>query len=214
MHVDLTGMRTDYSGSHLGPERSDANPIKQFENWFQTAMQACPEPNAMTLATADASGKPTARIVLLKSFSEAGFIFYSNYESRKGLELEQNPKACLLFFWQKLHQQVRIEGTVSMVSRTESEEYFQSRPLDSQIGAWASAQSRPLSNRQELEAKVELIATQYKGEVKLPVPPHWGGYMLRPDSIEFWQGQPNRLHDRLLYSLMANGQWQRIRLAP
>ena len=166
----------------------------------------------MTLATSDTDGQPTARIVLLKSFDDQGFVFYTNYQSRKGLELGENPKACLLFYWSPLWRQVRIEGEIEKVSAAESDQYFHSRPLGSKIGAWASDQSSAIESRAVLEQRFEEFGFKFGDDV--PRPPHWGGYRVKPKVIEFWQGQENRLHDRLRYSLQANGSWLIERLAP
>jgi len=166
----------------------------------------------MTLATADKAGRPTARIVLMKSFDEHGFVFYTNYNSRKSEDLEDNPRACLLFYWSQLWRQVRIEGEVEKVSEAESDEYFHSRPLGSKVGAWASDQSQPVESREQLEKRFEEFGLKFADNV--PRPPHWGGYRVRPDVIEFWQGRENRLHDRLRYSLQADGSWLIERLAP
>ena len=166
----------------------------------------------MTLATADKHGRPSARIVLMKSCDAQGFVFYTNYDSRKGQELAENPHACLLFYWSQLWRQVRIEGAIEKVSEAESEEYFHSRPLGSKLGAWASDQSQPVESREQLEKQFEEFNRKFAGNV--PRPPHWGGYRLRPDVIEFWQGRENRLHDRLRYNLRADGTWTVERLAP
>ena len=166
----------------------------------------------MTLATATRFGRPCARIVLLKSFDERGFVFYTNYNSRKGSELEQNAQACLLFYWPQLWRQVRIEGTVERVSTEESDEYFHSRPLGSKIGAWASEQSAPIESRTTLDQRFQEFSWKFGDSV--PRPPHWGGYRVKPNVIEFWQGQENRLHDRLRFVLQDDGQWSIERLAP
>ena len=166
----------------------------------------------MTLATADKDGQPSARIVLMKSFDEHGFVFYTNYSSRKSRELAGNPKACLMFYWSPLWRQVRIEGKVERVSEAESDEYFHSRPLGSKLGAWASDQSQPVENREQLEKRFEEFALKFADNV--PRPPHWGGYRVKPDTIEFWQGRENRLHDRLRYTRPDDGSWLIERLAP
>jgi pyridoxamine 5'-phosphate oxidase len=199
----------------LNKSNVDPNPIKQFEKWFQELPAGgVNEQDAisMTLATATADGKPSARIVLMKSFNDQGFVFYTNYESRKGEELIKNPRACLLFYWSQLWRQVRIEGPVEKVSEEESEQYFHSRPLGSKTGAWASNQSQPIASRAELEKRFEEFDQKFADNV--PRPPHWGGYRIRPEVIEFWQGQENRLHDRLRYTLQQDGSWLIERLAP
>lgn len=193
----------------------DPNPIRQFERWFTDAnASGMSEQDAvsMTLATANANGQPCARIVLMKSFDDQGFVFYTNYHSRKGEELADNPRACLLFYWSPLWRQVRIEGTVEKVSEAESDEYFHSRPFGSKIGAWASDQSKPVENRAQLEKQFEDFSWKFADNV--PRPPHWGGYRVKPEVIEFWQGRENRLHDRLLYRLQPDSSWVIERLAP
>jgi len=193
----------------------DPNPFRQFAQWSQAARAAgVSEQDAisMTLATANNDGRPCARIVLLKSFDEQGFVFYTNYHSRKAGELAGNRQACLLFYWPQLWRQVRIEGIAERVSDSESDLYFQSRPLGSRIGAWASEQSAAIENRAVLEKRFAEFAAKF-GDI-VPRPPHWGGYRVRPSVIEFWQGQENRLHDRLRYSLRKDGSWLIERLAP
>ena len=193
----------------------DRNPIKQFAKWYdEVRAHEVSEQDAisMTLATATKNGEPDARIVLLKSFDEAGFVFYTNYESRKGKELDENPRACLLFYWSKVWRQVRIEGSVEQVSEEESEDYFQTRPLGSKIGAWASNQSEAVESRGVLEQRYADLSERYGEDV--PRPPHWGGYRIRPAVIEFWQGRDNRLHDRLRYRLQEDGTWLIERLGP
>ena len=201
--------------SELTKASVDPNPIRQFDKWSQEVRAlGVTEQDviSMTLATATRFGQPCARIVLLKAFDEEGFVFYTNYDSRKGNELEENARACLLFYWSAVWRQVRIEGSVERVSEAESDEYFQSRPLGSRIGAWASNQSSPIDNRDVLEKRFEEFEAKF-GE-NVPRPPHWGGYRVKPTLIEFWQGQENRLHDRLRYSLQDDGPWLIERLAP
>ena len=195
--------------------KADANPdpIAQFKEWYDEAFAVgIPEADAMTLATATLDGKPSARIVLLKSFDIGGFVFYTNYHSRKGLELAENPYACLVAYWMSVKRQVRIEGTVEKISPEESEEYFRTRPPGSKIGAWTSYQSDVVENREILELRFAELAKRYGDDV--PRPPHWGGYRLKPNAIEFWQGRENRLHDRLRYRLQENGTWVIERLGP
>ncbi len=201
--------------SALTKANIDSDPIRQFEKWSADARATgMSEQDAisMTLATATRYGQPSARIVLLKAFDENGFVFYTNYDSRKGNELEENARACLLFYWSPLWRQVRIEGSVERVSAEESDQYFHSRPLGSKIGAWASNQSSAIENRGILEKRFEEFDFKFGDNV--PRPPHWGGYRVKPNLIEFWQGQENRLHDRLRYTLQDDGAWVIERLAP
>jgi pyridoxamine 5'-phosphate oxidase len=192
----------------------DPDPITQFGRWFEQVLTAgLPEPNAMVLATADAQGFPSARVVLLKAYDSDGFVFFTNYESQKGRELKANPNAALVFFWPTLERQVRITGRTTRTSREESEHYFQSRPVGSQVGAWASHQSQVLSRREELDDRVEELTRQFQGQT-VPLPPYWGGYRLRPVTIEFWQARVSRLHDRFRYRRQADGTWMIERLAP
>ncbi|TNE51647.1 MAG: pyridoxamine 5'-phosphate oxidase [Bacteroidetes bacterium] len=210
----IAALRRNYTQEALSRKDVLADPFEQFGHWFQEALNsALPEPNAMTLATATPEGVPSARIVLLKGYDHRGFVFYTNYESRKGLELDANPVAALLFSWLELERQIRIEGPIERVSQEESEGYFQSRPKGSQIGAWASPQSRIIEGRGELEDRVRELTTNFKHEEVLPLPPFWGGYRLRPEQIEFWQGRESRLHDRIRY-VRTDGGWQIDRLAP
>jgi len=191
------------------------SPIQQFEKWSQEARatgMAEQDVISMTLATATRYGQPSARIVLLKAFDDEGFVFYTNYDSRKGNELEENARACLLFYWSAVWRQVRIEGAVERVSAAESDQYFQSRPVGSRIGAWASNQSSSIESREMLEKRFAEFGARFGEDI--PRPPHWGGYRVKPTMIEFWQGQENRLHDRLRYSLQDDGTWMIERLAP
>jgi pyridoxamine 5'-phosphate oxidase len=193
----------------------DSNPIRQFQVWIdEVRANGVSEQDtiSMALATATKAGEPDARIVLLKSFDDRGFVFYTNYQSRKAKELSDNPRACLLFYWPQLWRQVRIEGTVEKVSDQESDKYFQSRPLGSKLGAWTSNQSEVIENREVLEARFAELQERFRDNV--PRPPHWGGYRVKPNAIEFWQGQENRLHDRLRYRLQKDGTWVIERLGP
>jgi pyridoxamine 5'-phosphate oxidase len=190
------------------------DPVRQFARWFEKVHELnLPEPNAMTLATATKDGVPSARVVLLKGFDERGFVFYTNYESRKGLELAENPQAALVFFWAPLQRQVRVAGPVSKVSQEESEAYFHTRPVGSQIGAWASQQTGTLPSREALEEQVWQFASKFADE-PIPLPPFWGGYCVRPNTVEFWQARPDRLHDRFLYTRVGADAWKIERLYP
>ena len=190
-----------------------ADPHRMFSRWFDQAVEAgVPEPNAMTLATAAADGTPSARIVLLKGLDERGFVFFTDYRSRKASELEANPRAALVFRWQELERQVRVVGEVLRVSAEESAAYFRTRPVGSRIGAWASEQSRELVSRDELEARVREVQARYP-DGEIPAPPHWGGFRIAPIEVEFWQGRENRLHDRLRYR-RTGGEWKMERLWP
>ena len=212
--MSLSDLRGEYTLAGLKESDLDPNPLKQFDKWFQQALAAgLPEPNAMTLATATLDGKPSARIVLLKGLDERGFVFFTNYESQKGRELSANPQAALVCYWIELERQVRINGRVNCVSVEESEEYFRSRPLGSQLGAWASRQSEVVGGRKILEDRLEALTHEYQSKT-IPLPPYWGGYRVAPETIEFWQGRPNRLHDRLRYTLQSNSQWLIERLSP
>jgi pyridoxamine 5'-phosphate oxidase len=210
----LADLRKNYSRGALDAVDVDPDPVRQFQTWFAQALDAkLPEPNAMTLATVDAESRPSARIVLIKGVDERGFVFFTNYDSRKGRELLANPAASLLFHWIELERQVRIEGRVEKTSDEESDAYYASRPLGSRIGAWASDQSQPLESREALEAREREMVAKY-GDAP-PRPPHWGGYRLVPDAIEFWQGRPSRLHDRIVYTRGdAGAPWRIARLAP
>jgi len=210
--MSLADLRQNYAKSTLLESQADASPFRQFSAWFDQAVAAqVPEPNAMTLATAGADGRPAARIVLLKGADERGFAFFTNYLSRKGRELDARPWASLLFFWQPLERQVRIEGPVERLPAADSDAYFASRPAGSRLGAWASPQSEPIT-REDLEAREADARARY-GE-NIPRPPHWGGYRVLPETFEFWQGRPSRLHDRLSYRRGPDGAWRIVRLAP
>lgn len=210
----ISELRVSYHLDALHEDKMHPDPIKQFEEWFAVVLKSSAiEPNAMALATADASGKPSLRMVLLKGVSSNGFEFYSNYNSRKGLELDQNPQAALLFYWDFLERQVRIEGMVEKLAPHQSDAYFQSRPRGHQLGSLASEQSRVVPHYSYLEKRFEQMSKEYL-EKKIDRPAFWGGYRLKPQVIEFWQGRPNRLHDRLRYRLQENGSWLMERLAP
>ncbi len=210
---NLHDLRQEYRAAQLTEQDVESDPILQFGKWFSAAVDAgLYEPNVMTLATADRFGKPSARIVLLKGFDETGFVFYTNYESKKGQDLLENPQAALVFFWPELERQVRIEGVVSKVDVQTSADYFHSRPPGSQIGALVSPQSKVLNNRDSLEEKAAELTKQYDGK-QIPHPMHWGGYLIEPIHMEFWQGRPSRLHDRIVYE-MVDGSWIINRLAP
>jgi pyridoxamine 5'-phosphate oxidase len=212
--MTIADLRKEYTLRGLDEADVHADPIEQFGLWFGQALAAgLVEPNAMTLATADAAGRPSARVVLLKSFDAAGFVFYTNYEGRKGRELAANPHAALVFYWPQLERQVRVEGRVAQVSPAESDAYFASRPLGSRLGAAASAQSTVIAGRAELEQRVRDLEAQY-GEAGPPRPAHWGGYRVAAERLEFWQGRPSRLHDRIAYTLGDDGGWLIERLAP
>jgi pyridoxamine 5'-phosphate oxidase len=211
--MNVSGVRREYGAAGLSEGDLAADPIDQLRVWLDQAREAYPkEFTSMTLATADREGRPSARVVLLKGLDERGLVFYTNYESRKGRELAENPRAALVFYWSAFDRQARIEGTVERTSREESEAYFLSRPLGSRLGAWASPQSRPIPGREELERRLREAGERFGEEV--PLPESWGGYRVRPETVEFWQGRPSRLHDRLRYSLQAGGGWRIERLAP
>lgn len=210
---DLAHLRKSYERSELEEQQAAEQPLRQFEQWLNEALAAkVPEPNAMTVATVSPEGRPSTRVVLIKGCDARGLVWYTNYESRKGRELAANPFAALQFHWVELERVVRVEGRVEPVSAEESDTYFQSRPLDSRLGAWASPQSSVISSRAVLVANGAKAAAQFG--LHPPRPPHWGGYRLVPDTWEFWQGRKSRLHDRLRYRLQEDGRWLRERLAP
>jgi pyridoxamine 5'-phosphate oxidase len=212
--TSLADIRKEYRLHRLTEDIATDNAMRQFEYWWKDALKSeLEEVNAMTLATASSDGLPAARIVLLKGFHEEGFQFYTNYDSFKGKQLMENPRACLVFFWKELERQIRITGLVEKLSPKDSDNYFNSRPEGSRIGAWASPQSKIIESSEWLEKRANVLEIQFAG-LPIPRPPHWGGYLVRPVTIEFWQGRPNRLHDRLLYSLEENGNWTIERLAP
>lgn len=214
MDKQIADIRKDYQMQSLLETEVADDPFVQFNRWWDEAIKSeLDEVNAMTLATASAAGIPSARIVLLKSFSTDGFVFFTNYNSHKGKELEENPFACLVFFWKELERQIRISGAIEKVSTAESDEYFNSRPVGSRIGAWASPQSSIIPSRQTIEKNIVKYEKEFAvGEISRP--PHWGGYIVKPTVIEFWQGRPNRLHDRIQYSKQEDGGWGFNRLAP
>lgn len=213
MNQSIADIRKDYTTETLLESDVAADPITQFRKWWEQVMASdVLEPNALTLATASSDGFPSARIVLLKDFDQRGFVFYTNYKSFKGLQLTENPKATLVFFWKELERQVRISGVVEKVSGAESDEYFASRPIGSRLGAWTSPQSNVIPNREWLEEEFEKRKEEFASGT-VPRPPHWGGFRVRPVIVEFWQGRPSRLHDRIQYTL-EGGSWKIERLAP
>ena len=211
----LAGLRKDYTLQALDIQGTAPDPVAQFRKWMEEALQAAvPEPTAVHLATVSAEGRPSGRIVLLKGLDEEGFVFFTNYDSRKGQAMSHNPYVSLTFFWPELERQVRVEGGVRKVSEQASDEYFRSRPRASRIGALASPQSQVIPDRRVLEEKVAALHAQYGEKADIERPAHWGGYVVTPDAVEFWQGRPSRLHDRILYTRTAAGPWQKSRLAP
>jgi pyridoxamine 5'-phosphate oxidase len=210
--MNIADLRREYTFAGLRRADLHSDPLQQFKNWFQAAISAeVPEPNAMTLATVDVNGQPSSRTVLLKDVTPRGFTFYTNYQSRKGRELAANPRAALTFFWAGLERQVCVRGICEKGPRPEAEAYFKSRPIGNRLGAWASDQSSPIPSREHLEEKLREV-TSLHGE-NPPLPAHWGGYLLVPETVDFWQGRPSRLHDRFLYSRTADG-WKIERLSP
>lgn len=207
-------LRTEYLRSALHEQDAGSDPFALFARWYEEAVQAGgPDPNAMSLATSSADGQPSVRIVLCKEFDRRGFVFFTNYASRKGRDLAGNPKACLLFYWPGLERQVRIDGQVELLSAAESDAYFDERPLPARIGAWASPQSEPIAGREALERRYAEMEQRFAGQGAPPRPPHWGGYRLVAAAFEFWQGRPSRLHDRLLFT-RRGVDWDLVRLAP
>lgn len=214
MNKNIADIRIDYQMHSLMETDVADDPFIQFNNWWDDAVKSeIDEINAMTLATASANGIPSARIVLLKSVSHEGFVFFTNYNSNKGKELEENPNACLVFFWKELERQVRISGKVEKVAAGESDEYFNSRPEGSRIGAWASPQSSVIASREVIEENIKKVEQQFADKF-ITRPPHWGGYIVIPTVMEFWQGRANRLHDRIIYSKLQDRSWKIERLAP
>ncbi|HLO88819.1 MAG TPA: pyridoxamine 5'-phosphate oxidase [Nostocaceae cyanobacterium] len=214
MDKSIADLRKDYTFQDLSERDIDPNPFAQFKIWFDQAVTAqLPEPNAMTLATCTPDGQPSARMVLLKDFDERGFILFTNYNSRKGQELAVNPQAALVFWWAELERQVRITGCVEKISAEESDIYFESRPANSRLGAWASNQSEIIPSQEFLQQKLQEFQSKYENQ-EVPRPPHWGGFRVVPQEIEFWQGRPSRLHDRLLYTRLQDGRWKIERLSP
>jgi pyridoxamine 5'-phosphate oxidase len=212
LDISIAELRKEYRQQTLSENNVSSNPVSEFAKWWNEAiLSKIEEPNAMALATCNTNGKPSVRIVLLKGFSNEGFIFFTNYESRKGLDLLKNPYAALTFFWKELERQVRIEGSVKKISAAESDEYFSQRPTASQLGAWSSPQSKVIKTRELLEDRIEHFKKMYGNDI--PRPPYWGGYIVEPFLFEFWQGRPGRLHDRIQYSRLEFG-WQIERLAP
>ncbi len=214
MKKSVASLRKNYSQKKLLEKNAASHPVSQFTKWWKEALRSTIiEPNAMLLATATKKGIPSARVVLLKDYSDEGFVFFTNYESAKGKQLLENPHASLVFFWKELERQVRVSGTVKKIQAADSDTYFNSRPVNSQAGALASPQSRIIPDRSWLDQNFTKIALQFRDK-KIRRPDHWGGYIVKPVSVEFWQGRPDRLHDRLLYTLQKNGKWKMVRLAP
>jgi pyridoxamine 5'-phosphate oxidase len=213
--TSLEDLREDYRLATLDESSCEPSPIQQFAHWFTDAKTArLKEPNAMSIATSTLDGRPSSRIVLLKEFGESGFIFYTNYGSQKGREIETNPHVALNFLWAELERQVRIEGTVTRIPADKSEAYFRSRPRGSRIGAWVSHQSERIENRAVLETRLAELETRFAGSDDIPPPDYWGGFCVQPERIEFWQGRTSRLHDRILYERQNTAEWNVSRLSP
>ncbi len=214
MRPEIASLRREYAHQYLLEHDVASDPIQQFDIWWKQIIESeVIEPNAMTLATASCDGMPSARVVLLKGFNQTGFSFFTNYKSFKAMQLKENPKACLVFYWKELERQVRIIGLVSKLPDQDNDEYFLSRPEGSRIGAWASPQSQVIENRSWIDENFEKVKIEL-GEQALKCPEHWGGYIVKPVIVEFWQGRPSRLHDRIQYSVMEDGNWRVERLAP
>lgn len=211
---DVAALRREYEGQRLTPATSPEDPFVLFTQWFERAREICDEPSAMVLSTTTAEGIPSSRVVLLKGVDQRGFTFFTNYESRKVKEIETQPLAAINFFWPRLHQQIRLEGKVGRISPEASDRYFDSRPRESQLGAWASPQSAEIESRGVIALALEKRLAEFRGVEQIPRPPHWGGLRLEPNRFEFWQGQPSRLHDRILYLAIGSQEWSRARLAP
>ncbi len=211
---NISSIRKEYILQSLSEKDIAVNPILQFDKWWQQAIESkIEEVNALTLATVNQEGKPSARIVLLKGYDENGFVFFTNYLSQKGNDINSNPNVCLVIFWKELERQIRIEGVAEKISESDSDQYFNSRPLLSKIGAWSSPQSQPIASRNILENNFEKTTADFK-ENPITRPPHWGGYLVVPNKVEFWQGRPGRLHDRIEYTKEESNDWSRVRLAP
>jgi pyridoxamine 5'-phosphate oxidase len=213
--ADLAALRREYGDRGLDVPDLVPDPISMFQRWLDDTVESgLHEPNAMVVTTVSPERKPSARMVLLKAVDERGFVFYTNYDSRKGEDIETNPAVALVFPWHDLQRQVRVEGTATRVSRTESEAYFSSRPRGSQLGAWASPQSREVSSRAELDDLYQVVEERFEDSVGVPLPPQWGGFLVRPQVVEFWQGRQGRMHDRIVYRREDDDRWSTARLAP